>query len=65
MFVLVMATDWTPEERAALTCRFIGCTLLISLNNHFCDHHAEQLRKLRARRPARRAGTVPPRSRCL
>jgi hypothetical protein len=54
-----MATDWTPEERAELTCRFIGCTLLITTNNHFCDHHAEQIRKVRARRPQRRPAPPP------
>jgi len=53
-------SDWTAEELAALTCQAPGCTLLITLNSHYCDHHAEQLRQIRARRPARRAGTVRP-----
>jgi hypothetical protein len=55
-----MATEWTPEELAALTCRVPGCTLLITLNNVYCDHHAEQLRKVRGRRPWRRAAPPHP-----
>jgi hypothetical protein len=54
-----MATDWTPAELAELTCRFGGCLLLIGLNNHFCDHHAELMRKLRERRPQRRPAPPP------
>jgi hypothetical protein len=55
-----MGMDWTPEELAALTCKAPGCTLLITINNHYCDHHAEQTRKLRARRPWRRAAPLRP-----
>ena len=50
-----MATERTPEETADLICRYVGCILLIGPNNHFCDHHAEVIRKLRDRAPRRTA----------